>query len=68
MVGHYLKNKSSLIVVILKSLRHGACVNCGVPIKSLEQSSDHWINSLKEEQSHERVQSKSVSQEREKSV
>lgn len=43
---HYLKNQSSLIVVILKSLMHKGCVACGAPIKSLEESEKHWEEKL----------------------
>ena len=43
---HTLKNKSSFIVVVLKSLSCGVCICCGEPIKSLEHSSDHWKNKL----------------------
>jgi hypothetical protein len=66
---HYLKNKSSFIVVVLKSLRHGACVNCGAKISSLEESEKHWTLKLKqEERNHEGIQSKRVQQEAEKSI
>lgn len=44
---HYLKNQSSLIVVILKSLMHKGCVACGAPIKSLEESEKHWEEKLR---------------------
>ena len=44
---HYLKNKSSFIVVVLRSLRHGACVNCGKQLRSLEESGKHWNEELK---------------------
>jgi len=43
---HKLKNPSSFIVVILRSLRHKACVCCGVPINSLKESSRHWEREL----------------------
>lgn len=43
---HKLKCKSSFIVVVLASLRHGACVRCDKPIRSLEQSSQHWQKEL----------------------
>lgn len=46
---HYLKNPSSFIVVVLRSLMHRACVNCGAPIKSFEESSEHWEKELKKE-------------------
>jgi hypothetical protein len=39
---HRLKTKSSFIVVVLASLQHKACVFCGKPIHSLEESSRHW--------------------------
>jgi len=29
--------------------RHGACVNCGVPIHSLEESGKHWNKKLRED-------------------
>lgn len=44
--GHYLKNQSSFIVVVLKSLRHGSCVQCNEPIKTLEESEQHWEKML----------------------
>jgi len=44
---HKLKRKSSFIVVVLRSLRHGACVRCNTPIRSLEESSKHWETELK---------------------
>ena len=44
---HYLKSKSMFVVMILKSLRHGGCVNCGKPIKTLEESEKHWTEELK---------------------
>ena len=43
---HKLKNQSSFIVVVLRSLRHRACVRCGKPIKSYEESVDHWDKEL----------------------
>lgn len=43
---HYLKSRSSYIVVLLKSLRHKGCVCCNYPIKSLEESSEHWDEML----------------------
>jgi len=43
---HKLKNPSSFIVVVLRSLRHKACVKCGKPINSLEESSRHWEEEL----------------------
>lgn len=47
MKAHYLKRKSSFIVVVLRSLRHKACVNCGKPIRSFEESLQHWDKELK---------------------
>lgn len=44
--GHYLKSRSSLVVVILRSLRHGSCVVCGHPLKSLEDSGRHWYEMM----------------------
>ena len=46
MSSHYLKRKSSFIVVVLRSLRHGSCVKCGKPTHSLEDSFEHWENEL----------------------
>jgi len=46
---HWLKNPSSLIVVILKSLRHGGCVNCGKVCNGLEGYEKHWSEMLKKE-------------------
>lgn len=43
---HKLKNNSSFIVVVLRSLRHRACVRCGKPIKSLDESINHWDKEL----------------------
>lgn len=43
---HKLKNKSSFIVVVLRSLRHRACVRCGKPLKSFDESADHWEKEL----------------------
>jgi len=48
--AHYLKRKSSFIVVVLRSLRHKACVGCGKPIASFEESVKHWEKALKDEQ------------------
>ena len=48
MKKHYLKARSSYIVVILRSLRHGACVCCGEPIESLDESVEHWDRNLAE--------------------
>jgi len=44
---HKLKNQSSFIVVVLRSLRHKACVRCGEKIDSLEESFEHWEKVLK---------------------
>ncbi|MCK4351798.1 hypothetical protein KAW65_00130 [candidate division WOR-3 bacterium] len=41
-VKHSLRSPSSFIVVVLKSLRHRACIRCGEPINSLEESFEHW--------------------------
>lgn len=49
MKRHYLKNPSSFIVVVLRSLMHQACVCCGEPIHSLEESAEHWEKELKKE-------------------
>ena len=46
---HYLKHPSSFIVVVLRSLRHGACVNCGESISTLDESAEHWERKLKED-------------------
>ena len=46
--AHRLKRKSSFIVVILRSLQHGACVCCSEPIGSLEESAAHWEKELAE--------------------
>lgn len=43
---HRLKNKSSFIVVVLKSLMHKSCIRCGYPIHSLEESIEHWESEL----------------------
>lgn len=43
---HKLKNSSSFIVVVLRSLRHKACVRCNKPIGSFEESVEHWKNEL----------------------
>ena len=43
---HKLKSKSSFIVVVLSSLRHGACVRCGKSIISLDESAQHWEEEL----------------------
>jgi len=40
--GHYLKSSSSYTVVVLASLRHGACVQCNKTINSLQQAYRHW--------------------------
>lgn len=44
---HYLRRSSSFIVVVLRSLIHGACVSCGKPINSFEESAEHWEKELK---------------------
>ncbi len=44
---HKLKNQSSFIVVVLRSLRHKACVCCGEKINSLDESFKHWEKALK---------------------
>jgi hypothetical protein len=44
---HKLKHQSSFIVVVLRSLRHKACVRCGEKIDSLEESFEHWEKALK---------------------
>ena len=44
---HKLKHQSSFIVVVLRSLRHKACVRCGEKINSLEESFEHWEKALK---------------------
>jgi len=49
---HYLKSSSSYIVVVLRSLRHRACVCCGKPLSSFDESADHWekeLNKTKQE-------------------
>lgn len=51
---HYLKHHSSFIVVILRSLMHKACVNCGKPLKTLEESAEHWEKALKKDSEKER--------------
>jgi hypothetical protein len=43
---HSLRSPSSYIVVVLRSLRHGACVRCRTKIHSLEESLRHWDNHL----------------------
>ena len=48
---HKLKNSSSFIVVVLRSLRHKACVKCGKPIASFEESIEHWDEELKKAES-----------------
>jgi len=44
---HKLKHQSSFIVVVLRSLRHKACICCGEKINSLEESFEHWEKALK---------------------
>lgn len=49
---HYLKHRSSFIVVVLRSARHNACICCGKPFKSsdpVEESAEHWKKALLEE-------------------
>lgn len=46
---HCLKHRSSFIVVVLRSLRHQACVRCGEPLKTFEESADHWEKELQED-------------------
>jgi len=49
---HYLKHRSSFIVVVLRSARHGACVCCGKRFESsdpIEESAEHWRKALKED-------------------
>ncbi|MEW6557262.1 MAG: hypothetical protein AB1349_07905 [Elusimicrobiota bacterium] len=43
---HYLKSRSSFIVVVLRSLAHKGCVCCSKPLKSLEESADHWAEKI----------------------
>ena len=43
---HKLKNPSSFIVVVLRSLRHRGCVRCNKPIRSFEESVAHWNQEL----------------------
>ena len=43
---HMLKNPSSFIVVVLKSLICQVCLCCGKPIESLEESIEHWEEEL----------------------
>ena len=43
---HRLKRRSSFIVVVLRSLRLGACVCCGKPIQSEKESAEHWLAEL----------------------
>jgi len=45
-MGHKLKSQSSFIIVVLRSLRHKACVRCGKPIGSLVESSENWEREL----------------------
>lgn len=46
---HYLKHHSSFIVVVLRSLMHKACVRCGEPLKTFEESAKHWEKELQED-------------------
>ncbi len=54
MTKHYLKHRSSGIVVILRSLRHGACVCCGKPFDGVSPGQierdlvEHWIEELQQ--------------------
>jgi len=43
---HCLRSPSSFIVVVLRSLRHGSCVCCGVPLHSFDESAEHWEKEL----------------------
>jgi hypothetical protein len=43
---HRLKHPSSFIVVVLRSLRHRACVCCGEPVNTFEESAEHWKREL----------------------
>ena len=45
---HRLKNPSSFIVVVLKSLAARVCICCGEKIESFEQSTAHWERKLNE--------------------
>ena len=45
-IPHILKSPSSFTVVVLRSLMHGACVICGEPINSLEESYRHLEENL----------------------
>ena len=45
---HKLKNPSSFIVVVLRSLMHRGCVRCRIPIKTLDESFEHWEKELKQ--------------------
>lgn len=58
MKEHRLKRPSSFIVVVLRSLRHGACVSCGEPIRSVEESANHWLENLKGVKGYEATPSK----------
>jgi len=53
MKAHYLKRKSSFIVVVLRSTMHGACVSCGKPIRSFEESVQHWKSELEKTRKQE---------------
>lgn len=46
MVIHKLKRPSSFIVVVLRSTMHKACVCCHEPIRSFEESVEHWTKQL----------------------
>lgn len=43
---HYLKTKSSFILVVLRSLRHKGCVCCGQKTETLEEAGEHWKKEL----------------------
>ena len=43
---HRLKHPSSGIVVVLRSLRHGACVCCGKPLHTEKEAFEHWYEEL----------------------
>jgi len=47
---HYLKHSSNFIVVVLRSLQHGACVNWGEHINSWKESLKHWNKALLDNQ------------------
>jgi len=43
---HSLKHPSSFSVVTLRSTMHKACVCCGKPLRSYEESVEHWKKEL----------------------